>query len=301
MSISRQNLSIVIVTIKSEGVIDQCIESINENLPIIVVENSNNDFFKKYLEKKYKNVKCIISQKNLGMGSGNNLGIKEVKTDYVLIINPDLILEDNTINELILASELIKDFSILSPISSNTNYPNYDIDENQKKLRKENIPYRVNAVDGYAMLFNKKKIDLIISKDPLNVKKNYFDESFFMYLENNDLCRRVINNNGSIYIASKSKINHLGAQTVNSKYSKEIELSRNWHWVWSKYYYNKKNFGLLKAIQTCGFTFFSSLIKFLFFLFMRKNFKTKIYFNRVSGIYNAFIGKTSWYRPNLKD
>ena len=107
MSISRQNLSIVIVTIKSEGVIDQCIESINQDLPIVIVENSNNSVFTNYLENKYKNIKCILSKKNLGMGSGNNLGIKEVKTDYVFIINPDVILEYNTIDELILASKQI--------------------------------------------------------------------------------------------------------------------------------------------------------------------------------------------------
>ena len=77
MSISRQNLSIVIVTIKSEGVIDKCIESINKDLPIIVVENSNNSKFLNYLVKKYKNIRCILSKENLGMGRGNNLGIKE--------------------------------------------------------------------------------------------------------------------------------------------------------------------------------------------------------------------------------
>ena len=95
MSISRQNLSIVIVTIKSEGVIDQCIESINQDLPIIIVENSNNSKFTNYLEKKYKNIRCVLSKENLGMGSGNNLGIKEAKTDYVFIINPDVVLENN--------------------------------------------------------------------------------------------------------------------------------------------------------------------------------------------------------------
>ena len=54
MSISRQNLSIVIVTIKSEGVIDQCIKSINHDLPIIIVENSNDSKFANYLEKNIK-------------------------------------------------------------------------------------------------------------------------------------------------------------------------------------------------------------------------------------------------------
>ena len=80
MSISGQNLTIVIVTLKSENVIDQCIKSIDNNLPIIVVENSNDRKFKDYIESEYKNVKCILTNSNLGMGAGNNIGIKLAKT-----------------------------------------------------------------------------------------------------------------------------------------------------------------------------------------------------------------------------
>ena len=101
MSLSRQNLSIVIVTYKSENVVYDCIDSIGNDIEIIVVENSNNIRFKESLEKKYPNVSCVISLKNLGMGSGNNLGIKRVKNDFTLILNPDVILENSTIDELI--------------------------------------------------------------------------------------------------------------------------------------------------------------------------------------------------------
>ena len=301
MSISRQNLSIAIVTIKSEGVIDQCIESINEDLPIIIVENSNNSKFTNYLEKKYKNIRCVLSKENLGMGSGNNLGIKEAKTDYVFIINPDVVLKNNTIDELIVASENISDFSILSPISSNINYPNYDLDEKQKKMKNENLPFNVNTVDGYAMLFNKKKIDLMILNESSNLKNNYFDESFFMYLENNDLCKRLIEKGENIFVVPKAKINHLGAKAVNQKYNKEIELSRNWHWIWSKFYFKKKHFGFLKAFLEGFPNFILSILKYIFYLIINNKVKKDISFNRASGFFNALIGKSSWYRPNLDD
>ena len=60
------------------------------------------------------------------------------------------------------------------------------------KNNKINLPFRVKSVDGFAMLLNKKKINIIIkneSGDDHN-KENYFDENFFMYLENDDLCKR---------------------------------------------------------------------------------------------------------------
>ena len=284
MSISRQNLTIVIVTLKSENIIDQCLESIDKNIPIIVVENSNNQKFKNKLESKYQNLKCILAKSNLGMGAGNNIGIKEAKTDFILILNPDVVLENSTLDELFLASRKIPEFSILSPINADLNFPNY-----KKVSGEKSSPFRVESVDGFSMLLNKKKLGDDI----------YFDENFFLYLENNDLCLRVNKVGGSIFIIPTAKINHKGAKTVDLKYKDEVELSRNWHWIWSKFYFNKKHFGFFKAIIECFPNYISSILKFLFYTLINNNFKKKIYFNRASGFYNAFLGKSSWYRPKI--
>jgi len=288
MSISRQNLSIVIVTLKSEKVIHQCIKSLNQNIPIIVVEHSDNKKLKEDLEKKYNNLKCILAKSNLGMGSGNNIGLKAADTDYVLLLNPDVLLEENTIEELFIASQNLNNFSMLAPLEKNFN--NYGF-LNKKKTNKklEDSPFEVDFIDGFSMLINKKKFKEI----------GYFDEKFFMYLENNDLCKRSRDKGDLIYIVPKSKINHLAAKAVDNKYADEIEYSRNWHWIWSKYYFNKKHYGFLKAFLEGFPRYCSSLVKFLFYLLINNKKKKKIYFNRASGFYNAFLGKTSWYRPNL--
>tara|TARA_B100000579_G_scaffold315849_1_gene265397 strand:- start:1129 stop:2067 length:939 start_codon:yes stop_codon:yes gene_type:complete len=310
MSISRQNLSIVIVTIKSENVIHQCLRSIDNNIPIIVIENSKNSKIKKELESKYKNVRCEIINENIGMGSANNYGISLALTDYVFILNPDIILEPNAIEEIILASEKISNFSILAPISNNDKYPNYKLFDGitpynhvpkEKLIDTNNEPFRVKNVDGFAMLIDKKRlknISNIVNRNNPDVL-NYFDPNFFMYLENNDLCKRVTNNGDKIYIVPQSKINHLAAKSVDQKYSEEIEYSRNWHWIWSRFYYNKKHFGFLTALIKSFPIFFSALIKYCFFLLINNKKKKKIYFNRASGFINALLGKPAWYRPNL--
>ena len=104
MTISRQNISIIIVTFKSEKVIHQCIKSIPKDFKIIIVDNSSDKNFKEKIEKIYQNVRCILSPDNLGMGAGNNLGLKNIKTDFAFVINPDVILESDTIDEIIHAS-----------------------------------------------------------------------------------------------------------------------------------------------------------------------------------------------------
>ena len=291
MSISRQNLSIIIVTYKSEMVIHDCIKSIEKDMKIIVVENSDNSQFKEELENKYENVSCVLTSKNLGMGAGNNIGIKKVKTDFVLILNPDVILEESTINELIVASRKITNFAILAPISTDTNHPNYRLLKNKKTWTKDETLFKVKSVDGFAMLFNKKKLDKVITN-------NYFDENFFMYLENDDLCKRIRKINEDIFIVSNSKIKHLGGKGVNEKYKSEVELSRNWHWIWSKFYFNKKHFSYSKAFLDGLPKFISSLIKYFFYLLIKNEIKKRIYLNRASGFFNAAKNKPSWYRPN---
>jgi len=286
MSISGQNLSIVIVTLKSEKVIDKCINSIGSEIPIIVVENSSNQKFKYDLESKYKNLKCILSGSNIGMGSGNNIGIKAATTDYVFILNPDVMLEPNTLDELYKASKKLTEFTVLSPINVDLKFPNY---KTKKIPKSENDPFEVDYVDGFSMLLKKNKFNEDI----------YFDENFFLYLENNDLCIRVKRAGGSIYIAPAAKINHSGAKAIDSKYKDEIELSRNWHWIWSKFYFNKKNFSFFRAIIECLPTYISSILKLLFYSLINNGFKKKIYLNRASGFYNALLGKSSWYRPKI--
>ena len=288
MSISRQNLSIIIVTLKSEKVIHECIKSINQNIPIIVVEHSNNRNFKEELEQKYNNLTCILSNSNLGMGVGNNIGIKAANTEYVLILNPDVVLEKNTIEELFLASKDLSNYTVLAPLEKNfANYGMFNKKKSNKKI--EDSPFEVDFVDGFAMLLNKKKFS----------ETDYFDESFFMYLENNDLCKRVKDKGGSIYVVPRSKINHLAAKAVDKKFEDEVEFSRNWHWIWSKFYFNKKHFSFFKAFYDGFPGYCTSILKFLFYTLLNNIKKKRIYFNRASGFYNALLGKASWYRPNL--
>jgi len=289
MSISGQNLSIVIVTLRSEKVIDRCINSIDKNLPIIVIENSDNLKFKNYLENNYKNVQCILSKENLGTGAGYNIGIKFSKTDYVYVINPDITLEANALDEIFLASKKLEDFSILSPISSDVHFPNYGMIKEKKEYEEKNLPFKVKYVDGFSMLLNKNKFK----------NNNYFDENFFMYWENNDICIRVINDGGSVFIVPKAKIKHLGAKAVDPKFFKEIELSRNWHWMWSTFYYHRKYKGFLISLLIVLPKLISAIIKILIYTLVINKEKKKIYYQRLSGLINAIMGKNSWYRPKV--
>ena len=294
MSISRQNLSVVIVSFKSDHVIHRCINSIDKEIEIIVIDNSNNTKFKKSIEEQYENVKCILSPKNVGMGAGNNVGIKNTSKDFTLILNPDVILEKNSIEEIIKASKSLKPFGVIAPISDKIQFPNYKLYKNENHKFDQSNPFKVKTVDGYSMLLNLKRLRKLDNF-------NFFDENIFLYLENDDFCKRLSLNNENIYIVPKSKIRHLGGEAVDPKYEYEIELSRNWHWMWSKFYFNKKHYGYIKAFLTTFNNLISAKIKFFYFLIILNSHKRKIYQMRLSGLLNSMIGNKSFYRPKLED
>ena len=208
----KNNFTIVIVTFKSEKVIETCLNSIDQKYTIIIVENSSN------------------VKKNFGFFHKNNFS---------------------------------------------------KIDDH---------PFKVDYVDGFSMLINKSRF-----------KKNiFFDENIFMYLENTDLCKRTLENNESIYVIPKSQIIHFGAKAVNDEFSNEVEFSRNWHWMWSTFYFNKKHYGYFIALKKTYTKLITSILKFLFFTFIFNPVKKKIYLMRFLGLYNSIIGNKSWYRAKIK-
>ena len=285
MQITKDNLTIIIVTIKSEKVIEKCLNSIDPKVKKIIIENSSDENFTQKLKDKYQNIDCYNSGKNLGMGVGNNLGIKKSKTRYVMILNPDTILNNDTLDQIFKISKSL-DFAILSPISDKDNFPNYKIKNKTNYLEKDF--FEVDQVDGYSMVIDKSKFD-----------EKFFDENIFMYLENDDLCLRVKKKGEKIFILKNAKINHLGAKAVNEKFYNELEFSRNWHWNWSKFYYRKKHYGFIFAFIIGLPSFISSCLKCLFFLIFKNKFKFKIFFCKASGFYNSLINKKSWYRPRF--
>ena len=102
---SFQNITVVITSFKSRGKIFNLLDSIDDRVKVIVIENSNDKGLKQDIENKYKNIECILSSQNLGYAKGNNLGLSKVKTKFALIVNPDAELSKNTLENFLLSAE----------------------------------------------------------------------------------------------------------------------------------------------------------------------------------------------------
>ena len=277
-----QDITAIITSFHSREKIFDCLDSLGENIKTIVVENSNDQSLKKEILSKYNNVNCILSKENLGYGAGNNLGLSKVDTNYALIINPDVILKKDSIDKFFLRIKNLENFGIIAPVSKSEKYSNFSIDKD--KSIKE-----VESVKGFAMFLNMK-----------NLKKiDFFDENFFLYFEEIDLCKRLRNQNIKIYIDPTIEVSHFGGASHNTEINKPMELSRNWHWMWSTFYYHKKHNGYIRAFIVILPKLITSIIKFVIYMLIFKKFKSDIYKHRILGIINSVILKKSWYRPRV--
>tara|TARA_Y200000002_G_scaffold371504_1_gene368208 strand:- start:3113 stop:3964 length:852 start_codon:yes stop_codon:yes gene_type:complete len=281
---SYDKITVVINTFKSEDKIHQCLNSIASKVNILIVENSKNISLKKELEKKYENLKCILAGQNLGYAKGNNLGLSKVKTKYALVLNPDAVLEKDTLERFLQTANRFPDFSIIGPAKQDE-YKRDDLNQGQEEV------FQAKSLKGFAMFLNIDQFSEI----------GFFDDNFFIYLEEIDLCKRLINKNKKIYLDKKVIIHHIGGSSHNKEINFEMELSRNWHWMWSTFYFNKKHYGYLFALLSVTKKFFSSIFKIALYTLLFKRDKKKIYMQRFSGIFNSIIGNKSWYRPKIKN
>ena len=280
---SIKDITIVITSFKSNEIIRNCLNSIDIECKTIIVENSNDLELKKNVEREFSNVECILTGRNFGYGKANNIGLKKVKTKYALILNPDATLDITTLENFFEAIKQVPSFAIMAP------YVQEKKDENKKIDNKNSSPILVKNVKGFAMFLNMSEFQDI----------GFFDENFFFYFEEIDLCRRLINLRKKIYLAPSIKINHTGGQSHSVAINKPMELSRNWHWMWSTFNYHKKYKGFFISFLIVFPKLISAILKIIIYSLFLNREKKEIYYQRYSGLINAIMGKSSWYRPKI--
>lgn len=275
-------ITVGIVTFKSENVIFNCLNSIKKIKNIIILDNANDKILKKKIKKKYPKIRILLSKKNLGYGAANNKIIRKSKTPLVFILSPDVILKKNCEKNLLKSiNELEHDFSMLSPISKIKNYGF------KKEMISKDKLFEVDYVNGFAIIINKIKIKNV----------GMFDENFFLYNEEIDLCKRLRLANQKIFIDKNAKVIHLAAKSTNIGF--EFDKCRNWHWMWSQVYFAKKYSNNFFVYFKFTILLFLQLIKIIFYITLLNKKEVINKTMRLSGTLNSLLGRSSWYRPKF--
>ncbi len=263
-------ISIIIVHYYAEASLFACIESIIYSKPknsfeIIVVDNNEEKNIEKRLKKRFPHV-IYVPNENKGFGQGNNIGAAYAKGSHFLFLNPDTKVTKSSINELknyldqhsrvgIVAPFLYDASSkpyrqgtrVLTPLNAIFSFsfiqklfPNNFISRRywmsniwDKKTQRE-----VESVPGAAFMIRREIFEKI----------GGFDENFFLFFEDIDICKRVLELGKKIVMLPDVIVFHaLGGSTKKRKEFSEKKFLQ------SRFYYFKKHFGFLSALITESF------------------------------------------------
>lgn len=231
-------ISILIVNYKVSDLVHQSIQSIEKFIKtpyeIIVLDNDSNDGSVESLDNKYKFTKVIASPENLGFGAGNNKAYEESKGKYIFLLNPDTILVDDSVDRMVSYLDSNSDVGLVSPTLL------YEDGTLQRSVRKfytyfgslldnrfmnpvvsrfpfitkvlpglvnHSVSQEVEWAKGAALLIKRQVIDQI----------GLFDEDFWIYGEEMDLCFRIGKAGWKKVFLHNCRIIHLeGKSTVQS-------------------------------------------------------------------------------------
>jgi GT2 family glycosyltransferase len=275
----KVNLSIIIVNYKSSDFLLGCIKSIFESqldvkYEIIVVDNASADEGLAAVKKTFPEVTFIDAEKNNGFAAGNNKGINKAKGGVLLLLNPDTVVNENTIQQLydkinsdpkigivgpkmfyedgkLQTKNIIKKIPTLFAVFSHL----FFLDNLFPKIKLFNSHYGLESdclkeqnwenISGACLMIKREVVEKI----------GLMDENFFLYFEETDWCFRAIKEGYKIlYVPSASITHFVGGSGIPSR-------KRNvFAYYESQSYFFKKHYGIfhftaLYLLDLIGFSF----------------------------------------------
>ena len=200
MSLSQ--ITVIVVTFNSKHCIQE-LSPVLKNIPhLIIVDNASDDQTLALVESDIPQAIRVENLKNLGFGAANNQALKLVKTPYAFLLNPDCNISIEILESLYHWAEIYSDAAIIAPQLLKSNGEK-DVSYrwprsywNSKGLAAEG-PCCVGFTSGAALFLNLK-----------NSKNLYFDESYFLYFEDDDICQRVFEEKSQIIVIPEIQLIH---------------------------------------------------------------------------------------------
>lgn len=241
------DLSIIIVNYNVKEFIQNLLHSIekasqNITKEIIIIDNASDDGSVEFIQEKFPDVKLIVNKKNLGFGKANNIGLKEAKGEFILLLNPDTLVAEDTFDKMIdffktepkvgLAGckilnpdgtlQLACRRSFPGPWTSFTKVAGLSTLFPKSKLfakynltyLDENQTYEVDAISGSFMMMRREVFE----------KVGGFDEQFFMYGEDLDFCYRVQKAGYKVFYVHTTKIIHYKGESTKRSNLDETKM-----------------------------------------------------------------------------
>jgi hypothetical protein len=213
----------------TSNILHDCLASIRNSrgdveVETFVVDNDSTDGSREMVERDFPEVHLINSGSNMGFGKANNLAIPQAKAPYVFFLNPDTIVQQKTLEKMcafldnnpetgVIGCKMIDAEGFPAELSlqmESTPLKRFFLQiffaNKSANIIEKIFPSHSPHKSGY--IKNLYGACLMIRKDALD-RAGYFDEQFFMYAEDIDLCQRIYKKGWKLYYMSEVKIIHL--------------------------------------------------------------------------------------------
>lgn len=311
------DLSIIIVCYKGWNRLTTCLEALNSfqskgfNAEVIVVDNRSDDGSIFKIEEKFPKFRFIHNEINGGFANGCNLGSRYAEGDFFLFLNPDTVATESEIVKLINTAKQNPDYTILSCRQVNEN--------GKESLASGIFPHLFNLTGFQRALFRNRKPEagsrnpeisfpdwvsgsVVLIRKELFQKIKGFDEDFWMYFEDVDLCKRVRNIPGKIAFCRNITIehNHGGSSRINVKTASltktEVHISRHVYISKHKSGLNRFLIHAFLIINNLISTGLMAVLGLIFFFIPKMLARTLIFFRLIS-YYAGSIIRLTWISP----
>lgn len=231
----KKTLSIIIVSWNVRADVVQCIDSIAANPPsqpyeIILVDNASSDDTVVCVRERFPDIVLVENLQNLGFAAANNIGIQTAVAPYLLFLNPDTIVLPQSLDKLIAFMDQHPDAALCGPRILNADrtiqpsvrrFPNvagmfyrFTFFKYLGIFRSEAAKWKMDDFDHLQEADVEQIMGAaIVARSELIKAMKGFDERFFMYYEEVDLCRRVRQDGWRVIFYPAAEIIHLGGQS----------------------------------------------------------------------------------------
>lgn len=242
--LSRIDVTLIVVTYNSAHCIDSLAACIADIPNVIFVDNGSEDGTTQKISQKAPAATLLRNTSNLGFGVANNRALQRCTTRYALLLNPDCLLAPGVVDMLLAHAEAYPRAAIIAPHLFRRNHSlelsyRWPATHWQSSGPAAEAPCCVGFVSGAVMLLNMQVMGDI----------GFFDESFFLYYEDEDLCQRVFEAGREIIVVPQAEITHISRGSVKGASPLRSEFIRGYHHAQSKLIFESKHVGEAEAIR----------------------------------------------------
>lgn len=277
----------IVVTFNSAGVLADCLKALTDGgAATLVVDNASDDDTIAVAEANGAQV--IRNAANLGYGRANNIGVAAAKTDYVLICNPDAIVQPGALQALLMAADNYPEAGMYAPRVIEPSGREYF--KTESFLSPGPMAKEGPAGDVCTVMIQGS---CLMMRRDLFLQLGGFDENIFLFYEDDDLCRRLNDQKRALVYVYDAVAKHLlGGSSAPRK---GVTYLSRFHQAWSKAYVAKK-YGLpspawsMMAING---------LKYLGALLGGKASRIERYGGSFMGAFKALRGQSAWDNTRL--